>query len=132
MIEAALFGHLSTDAGLSALVSTRVYPVQLPQDADLPAVTFQRISTRPVTHRDSTVPTYSRPRYQFNCWAASFDDAVTLRAALRAAMGTLAQASGPRIDVALMQDDRDVVEATPGRWVASLDYFVWHAEYLGD
>jgi len=132
MIEAALFGHLSTDAGLSALAGTRVYPVQLPQDATLPALTFQRVSTRPVTHRDSTVPTYSRPRYQINCWSSSFDGAVALRLALRLAMGTLAQASGPRIDVALMQDDRDVVEAAPGRWVASLDYFVWHAEQLGD
>lgn len=128
MIEAALFGHLSTEAGLSALVGTRVFPIQLPQGATLPAVTFQRISTRPLTHRSSTTPTYSRPRFQFGCWASSFDGAVALRAALRAAMGTVAQASSPRIDVALLQDDRDVVEATPGRWVASLDYFIWHRE----
>ncbi len=128
MIEAALFGHLSTEAGLAALVGTRVFPVQLPQGATLPAVTYQRISTRPMTHRGSTTPTYSRPRFQLNCWASSYDGTVALRAAVRAAMGTLAQASGPRIDVALMQDDRDVVEATAGRWVASLDYFIWHRE----
>lgn len=128
MIEAALFGHLSTEAGLAALVGTRVYPVQLPQGATLPAVTYQRISTQVVQHRGSVAPSFSRPRFQLNCWASSYDGTVALRAAVRAAMGTLAQASSPRIDVALLADDRDVVEATPGRWVASLDYFVWHKE----
>lgn len=128
MIEAALFGHLTTEAGLAGLVGSRVYPVQLVQGATLPAVTYQRISTRPVTHRGSTAPTFSRPRFQFDCWAGSYDEALALRGALRAAMGTLAQAGPPRIDVALMQDDRDGIEATPGRWLASLDYFIWHEE----
>jgi hypothetical protein len=46
---------------------------------------------------------------------------------METAMGTLAQASGPRIDVALLQNGRNgEFDAASGRWRASLDYFVWH------
>lgn len=44
MIEPALFTRLSTFAGLTALVSTRVYPGVAPQNAALPFVTYRRVS----------------------------------------------------------------------------------------
>lgn len=125
-IEAALRAHLVADAGLAPLVGQRIYPQQLPQKPALPAVTYRRVSTVPTQHRDNPYARHRRARYQFDCWAGDYDTTLSVKAALAVAMGTLAQASNPRIDVALQQDDRDIVDDSTGRWRASLDYFIWH------
>lgn len=124
----AIYTHLSTDAGILAAVSTRVYPVQMPQIPTLPAITFTRISTTPTQTRDSAKPTHSRPRYQFDVWATTWDSLDSVRATLRTAIGTIAQSTTPRIDVALLQNDFELVEPETGNWHAILDYYVWHAE----
>lgn len=127
-IEAAIRTHLLTVTGLTNLVVARIYPGKLPQTPTLPAVVFTRISTAPVQDRSSATPVFSRGRWQFDCWATTYDGANALRLALRPALGGIAQASGPRIDVALMQDDRDIEEPETARWRAVLDYFIWYAE----
>lgn len=114
-IESALYSHLATNT------SVKVYPAQLPQQATLPAITYTRISTVPVQHRGSAKPTFSRPRFQIDCWADSYTGASNLRVTVRTAMGAFS-------NVSLLQDDRDIVEAAVGRWRASLDYFIWHQE----
>ena len=59
-------------AGLSALISSRVYPGQLPQRPTLPSVTYQRVSTILVATRDNSGrANLERPRYQFDCWATT-------------------------------------------------------------
>ena len=59
---------LTDDAGVAALVGTRVYPVALPQTPTYPAISYQRISTTP--QGGSTTLRVSR--YQINCWATSY------------------------------------------------------------
>jgi hypothetical protein len=44
-LEAKIYALLSADAGVLALVSTRVYPVVAPQGTTLPYVVYQRISS---------------------------------------------------------------------------------------
>lgn len=44
-IETALYDILRNDAGVSALVGTRVYLGRLPDNTTFPAVSFQRITT---------------------------------------------------------------------------------------
>lgn len=126
MIEAAIRAHLIADAGLSALIGARVYPVQLPQRPTLPAITYQDISTLPTQHRDNPYPKHRRSRYQFDCWAGDYDTTLAVRVALEAAMGDIAQVSEPRIDVALLQNGQGNVVPAAGRWRATLDYFIWH------
>lgn len=126
MIEAAIRAHLIADAGLTALVGSRVYPMQLPQRPTLPAVTYQRISSTPTQHRGAAAAGHERTRFQFDCWASDYDTTLAVRAALAAAMGTLVQANNPRIDVALLQGERDNIDTAAGRWRATLDYFIWH------
>lgn len=46
--ESALYAALSGASGLTALVGTRIYPDVIPEDADLPAVVYQRAGTAPV------------------------------------------------------------------------------------
>ena len=43
-IDEAVYSALSGNATLTGLISTRIYPLMLPQEVDLPAVTFFRVS----------------------------------------------------------------------------------------
>ena len=47
--ESDLYTALSGRAGLTALVSTRIFPDAIPEGDALPAVVYQRASTTPVT-----------------------------------------------------------------------------------
>lgn len=125
-IEARLYAALTGHAGLSALVGTRVYPIQLPQVPTLPAVTYLRISTVPVQHRQNQTPTYSQARFQLDGWAAGFDAMIALRKQIRLAMGTFGSTSSPT--VALLVGDRDILEAEPERWRCVLDYRISFVE----
>lgn len=125
-IEQALRAHLLAHVGLAALVGSRVYPLLVPKDAALPAVTYQRISTVPTQHRGSVE--HGRIRMQIDGWAGSFGGAVALREQIRDAMAQFRRTAAPRVDVALLQDDRDLREPDSERWRASMDYMIYSTE----
>lgn len=83
--EEALRARLVAVAGVTALVSSRVYPVKLPQSATLPAVTYQRISTvrEGAMGADSDIV---RVRVQVTSWADSYSGVKSLSEAVRAAL----------------------------------------------
>lgn len=74
-VEETLFTRLSNFAGLAALVSSRIYPLILPQKCALPALTYQRVATQP---RESCMVDdvgFARGRFQFSAFASTFDGA---------------------------------------------------------
>jgi len=92
-ISEALYTTLSTTSGVTALVSTRIYPNLMPQTPTLPAVVYQMISNvRGERHRGQTGD--ARPRFQITCWAATYLAAAALsiqvRLAVMAMTGTVA------------------------------------------
>lgn len=127
-IEEVIVTKLTAHVGLSALIGARLYPLTLPQRPTLPAVTYQRISTKTEPTRDEPHASLERPRFQFDIWGASYASARAVAQQLRVALPMLAQASNPRVDVALLQDDQDAYEAETERWRAILDVFIWHQE----
>jgi hypothetical protein len=79
-LGAGVSGFLS---GLS--VGERVYPLTLPQDVTLPALTYQVISDVPTVSHSTMQdhPTYTGVRHsftriQFGCYGRSYDDAEAL------------------------------------------------------
>lgn len=88
--ETATYTALSTYAGLAALVSTRIYPMVLPQDCPLPAVTYQLISDIPEVNLDGDAD-LSQARIQVDVWATSFGSAATIAVQIMAAMKTISQ-----------------------------------------
>jgi hypothetical protein len=67
-IETALYEILRNDAGVSALVGTRVYLGRLPDNTIFPAVSFQRITTtKPQTL--TTRVTFRNSLIQVDSWA---------------------------------------------------------------
>lgn len=47
LLETKVFNRLLGHTGVSVFVDDRVFPVKLPQGCQLPAVTFQRVSSTP-------------------------------------------------------------------------------------
>ena len=88
----ALYSHYTSHPGLSALVGTRVYPLRVPQNPTLPAVTYQRSGgSNEDTHDQSTAHS---PRIQFTCWAATYIEAEALALQVEAASRTWHDAQG--------------------------------------
>lgn len=80
MIDAGLYALLSTTATITDICATRISPVALPVDEQLPALTYQIISS--TSYPTFNTSGYQRWRLQFDCWGTNYSDAVGLRAAL--------------------------------------------------
>jgi asparagine synthetase A len=79
---ARLHTRLTTFAGTSALVSTRVYPVIAPQNAVPPFIVYQRISG--TEQQGSTA--IREARYQCSVWGETFGAVQSVATQVRAAL----------------------------------------------
>jgi hypothetical protein len=79
MIEQTIYDALQ-DASITAITSTRIYPVRLPDEANLPAIEYSIIGGA-VSPTQDTHGT-QRLRLEVNCWGATYADAVNLRYAI--------------------------------------------------
>lgn len=131
--EEGLYSRLSTYAGLIALTSTRIYPLAIPQDVALPAVTYQRISGV----RDYAMGVQSvvvRARFQVTSWDDSYSGVKAVAEQIRLALSDYSGAPGGcTFDWVRFENDTDIppVNETGGETgvfgVAS-DYFIWYRE----
>lgn len=81
-IVEALRAYVLADATVAGLVGTRMYPVILPQDPPMPAITFQIISGASVISNDGPAGLES-PTFQIDCWAATYSQMDALFHAVR-------------------------------------------------
>lgn len=130
VIEEGLYSYLSTFAGLVSLVSTRVYPDFVPQDATMPCLAYKRISTpRELSHDTSGIGAdLAHPRFQFNAWATTKSSAKAIneqvRAALNGKRGTIA--TGVSINSSLVVDERYRYEPETQLHTYESDFIIWH------
>jgi hypothetical protein len=116
MIEEDIYTALSGFAGLSALVSTRIYPLHMPQGATFPAVTYTRVSGARINNLDGE--NIQNPRYQVDCWAESYSAAKAVAAQVQLAF---AAASFTSVLIA----DRDDRDDTAEIYRVSMDFSIW-------
>jgi hypothetical protein len=81
-IASLLQARLANDEDVEALVSTRVYPLLLPQKPVYEAITYQRISS---SGQDGTSDR-KESRWQINCWAEHAGQAYALAGAVKASL----------------------------------------------
>lgn len=122
-IEQAIYTYLT-----AAPRSLAVYPVRLPQDPPLPAVTYTRIATPMIrTIRGGKV---FNPVFQFDCWAASYAGAKGLAASVRDALdgfsGLMGGANGVQVQAVYVTSEMDDFEATPGIYRVIVEATIWH------
>ncbi len=128
MVEKAIYARLIAHAGLSALVSTRVFFDVLDQGAAMPAVVFSRISTERFPAMGSNVGV-AKARIQ----VAAYDDtglealtvAVQVKAALDRWSGTAGGVVVQHIFIDAEFEERDP-DSKKHRSV--LDFLVWFQE----
>lgn len=127
-IETAVYSALTGNATVAGLVGSRVYPLVAPQDVALPLLVYQRISQSPVVSH-SGHSNLARTRIQVMCVAVNYNGARALAAAVQGALHTLrAQAADPRIDVILLDNERDEFSDVDDLYSVQQDYIVWHYE----
>ena len=84
-LEIGLVAHLTADAGVSALIGSRLYAEQMPQNPTYPAVVYSRVST---TQGDllNGADTLTAVRIQFDAYAVDYAGVKALATAFRAAL----------------------------------------------
>lgn len=85
MIQSDILTALLADSAVTAIVGARIYPMRIPQGADLPAIVYQKISSVPVNSLDGDSGLDS-VRMQFTSWASTYSVAADLSAKVRAAI----------------------------------------------
>ncbi len=127
-IEDGLHSHLAADAGVSALVAARIYPLWAPQKPTAPYVVYSRINTERLHHLSGS-SALANPHFQFDVFAETFADMVAVAAALRAALDNYSGGMGsPVLTVGsvMVVDERDTFEPDTGLYHDQLDFSIWH------
>lgn len=131
-VDEGLVEYLKGYAGLTALISTRVYLAPFPQGATLPLLTIQRIDTpRELTHDTAgATGTLAHPRFQFDAWALTYASAKGITDQVRAALNGHVGSTGTGVTIrgALVQNERPDYDAETALWRVMSDYTVWHEE----
>lgn len=128
VLEEGLVTYLKTVAGLTALISTRIYAFAIPQEATLPCVTYQRISTPRYPSHDTSGASgnLSRPRVQFDAWATTYSSAKAITDQLRAALnGKKGSTGGVTLQGALVVEEAPTYEPETKLYRSRSDYFIW-------
>jgi hypothetical protein len=134
-IEEAVNTRLLAVSAVTALVGSgtaaRIYPLVIPQDAQRPAISYQKISS-PKTISHSGDSNLSRSRFQFTCQAETYTSVKALATAVRNAfIGYRGTISGVRIDGGLVEDDTDgdiEIQSNEVLPFVRLDIVLWHSE----
>ncbi len=130
-IDAALYSKVTGDGDVGALISTRMYPLVIPQDVDLEALAYQMISNaREMAHDGPTG--FAWARYQITAQANTFTEVVDLinkvRIALDGQVGLWGGAGGVTVEGSFVMDTRDGYEFATERETRRMDVMVYYQE----
>ncbi len=128
ILEQALYERMTAFAGLTALVSTRVYPSRAPQNATYPLVVYQRISGEHGEVMEGS-DGLGMARVQFLAWATTYASAKAVaeqvRLALQSRVGSL---SGLAVTVVEAADIPDFWDDTSDIHGAGIDFTIYYEE----
>ena len=119
MIEIDFRTALTSASGVSALVGSNIYPVVLPTDPTLPAIDYNIVA-------GSVDGTFNcrgttKLRFEVNCWAADYLDAITLRSAVIDALDGLRTLTF----VSRFLASQDFFEHDLLQYRACVEFYVW-------
>lgn len=127
MIESAIRHILVNDATVKTL-TTRIFPVTIPQDPIYPLILYTKISGM----RDHILqgPSgFAHPRFQIDAFAETYTAAKSLANAIRKALdGYRGTVLDTRIGSCLIDSERDIYESEIKIYRVSQDYLIWCEE----
>ena len=129
-LENAMFDYLSTDATLSALVDTRIYPAKLPEPVTFPAIAWNRISAERVATYDAfdDYDAFVYTRVQFDAWAETYDEAMAVGEALLAALSGYGGVMSGELITAHAINEFDDHDSQTKKFRRSLDFRVGYED----
>lgn len=110
-----IYAKLVANAGVTAIVGTRVYPIIIPQESTYPAIAYSAIYT-PADNSKVQAATHHNCAFTIRSWAATYDAAAALDKAVLAALdysdagGAGLSAGGVTVDVIEWQSSTDGME----------------------
>jgi hypothetical protein len=117
---------LSATAGVTALVSNRIYPVTATQNATLPYITYSIVSVNPTDTKDR--PSHlDAVRLQVDCWAATYMAAEAIHGAVRDAIDayTIGETvAGVVLDGIKYETENDTLDEDVDIFRKSADYMI--------
>jgi len=123
-IERTLYDLLRQDAGVSATVADRIYPVRLPDEVILPALVYLKASCiRYASHGGPSKLASSR--FQLDCYAEDYLEAKRLALA---AVAALHGRKGGDIQAAFNENETDGFSPDDGIFRVTADVLIWHRE----
>lgn len=122
--ETAMRAHLLADSTLAGLIATRLYPLTLPQNPTYPAVTYQRISRRPVHVKPAIINPIVNVRWQFDVHAETYSALRSAAEALKDAIYTYS--SG--VYESMVDSEYEMFDDLTKTYRTSVDALIWEAE----
>lgn len=117
--------YLRAQTGLAALVETRIHPVSLPQDPEIPAIVATKIS-KARTYSQTGDSNLANPRYQFTCWAERHSEAVAIAAELRISLsGFKGTMNNRNVYAAFVENELDSKDPETGLYAQIVDVIFW-------
>lgn len=129
-MQEAIVQILEGTPPLTALVSSRIYPLRLPHGVDLPALTYRLVSA-PRDQTQDGPSGLTMARVQVSAWATDYDQAKAIATAVRQGVqGYRGELQGVRVDSIRMINETDLDDPEPGIYQIAMDFAVDHAEAL--
>lgn len=135
-LRPALRSWLLADAAVAAVVSTRVYPIQLPQGQRQASIVYNRISERGDYHTQGPSGLIET-RMQIDAWAPLVDDASDLADKIKDRMddlrhSTVSFGTASPIEFVIVQGSfldsgREDYDSSADMHRMSRDYLIWYA-----
>ena len=84
-IESDLYTHLKDDAGVSALVGVKIYPMKAPQNVTSPYISYQVINDNGNQCMSGEVY-QNDTRFQIDCWSTKYSEVKAIKEAVISAL----------------------------------------------
>ena len=128
-LETALTAALQADAGVGALVADRIYPQLVPQDATLPAIAYQVITTDGMHTHNGTTPLV-RATVQLAIIASTYATAKQIRTAAKTLLdnfkGVMGGVGGLQIEECFVSNEVDGYNAGTSSKTVRMDLEILH------
>jgi hypothetical protein len=128
-LEEALYYHLVNNAGVAALITTRVYPNVIPEDVAQPAAAYQVISRIPILHHNGPSG-LETVRVQITCRATTYAVAKSVAVAIVTALdgfsGAMGGVGGVTVEYSHVENEQDGYNMVSGSSTMRLDVIVMY------
>lgn len=126
-IKSEIYTRLTTHAGLSALVSDRVYPGVRPQGSGLPAISYRTAGKAKHSAMGKDAPIVKQ-RFQFDVWDDDPDGRDAVVKELESALDRWSTTSGTIVQDTFFENAVDLDDPDPEIFHTAVDLFIWYEE----